>query len=75
MFHVSIEYLPIDEEDRNLVDDRLYNERMQAEVRQSVPARPMKINAGWLPLLGTRPSLSALIYYQHSTVSSYYGED
>ncbi|KND02720.1 uncharacterized protein SPPG_01803 [Spizellomyces punctatus DAOM BR117] len=45
MYPVTIEYLPIEEEDRNLVDDRLYNERMEAEVRQSIPARPTKLDA------------------------------
>ncbi|KAI8916582.1 putative ATP-dependent RNA helicase DHX34 [Powellomyces hirtus] len=45
MYPVSIEYLPVDEEDRNLVDDRLFDERMKAEVRKSVATRSQKINA------------------------------
>ncbi|KAJ3092191.1 DEAH (Asp-Glu-Ala-His) box polypeptide 34 [Quaeritorhiza haematococci] len=36
MYPVKIEYLPIEPEDRNLVDESLYKERMQAEVRRSV---------------------------------------
>ncbi|KAJ3300017.1 DEAH (Asp-Glu-Ala-His) box polypeptide 34 [Borealophlyctis nickersoniae] len=45
MYPVTIEYHPIDKEDRNLVDDQLYRERLRAEVRQSVPATPAKLNA------------------------------
>ncbi|KAI9091260.1 P-loop containing nucleoside triphosphate hydrolase protein [Phlyctochytrium arcticum] len=45
MYPVSIEYLPNDEEDRNLVDDRLYQERLEADVRQSVASKPTKLVA------------------------------
>ncbi|KAJ3140484.1 DEAH (Asp-Glu-Ala-His) box polypeptide 34 [Geranomyces variabilis] len=44
MFPVSIEYLPVEEPDRNLVDDRLYSERLRAEVRQSIPTRGQRLN-------------------------------
>ncbi|KAJ3048899.1 DEAH (Asp-Glu-Ala-His) box polypeptide 34 [Rhizophlyctis rosea] len=46
MYPVSIEYMPFEKEDRNLVDDRLYEERLNAEVRESVPASSSNIDAG-----------------------------
>ncbi|KAJ3038261.1 DEAH (Asp-Glu-Ala-His) box polypeptide 34 [Rhizophlyctis rosea] len=45
MFPVHIDYKPFYEDDRNLVDDRLFQERMDAEVRQSVPVTPHTLDA------------------------------
>ncbi|KAJ3022102.1 DEAH (Asp-Glu-Ala-His) box polypeptide 34 [Thoreauomyces humboldtii] len=45
MYPVSIEYIPATEEDRNLVDDRLFAERVKSGVRDAVATRNVKIDA------------------------------
>jgi ATP-dependent RNA helicase DHX34 len=45
MFPVSIEYLPAEEEDVNLVDPRIVQDRISAPIRQSLATKTVKIKA------------------------------
>lgn len=46
MFPVSIEYISVEEEDLNLIDERIVVERMAASVKQSVTTKNIKLKAG-----------------------------
>lgn len=52
MFPVSIEYHPVEEEDTNLTDERLVEDRISAPIKQSVASKMVKIkSAPYLKIL------------------------
>jgi HrpA-like RNA helicase len=52
MFPVSIEYHPVEEEDSNLTDERLVEDRLLAPIKQSVASKMVKIkSAPYLKIL------------------------
>ena len=49
MFPVSIEYIAPEKDDRNLVDPKLYEQRMSAEIKTSVAVKSEKLKVGNAP--------------------------
>ncbi|RUS16526.1 P-loop containing nucleoside triphosphate hydrolase protein, partial [Endogone sp. FLAS-F59071] len=44
MYEVKVHYMPQGDDDKSLVDERLYQQRLAAEIKQSIPSRVERVN-------------------------------